>query len=126
MQNEQAFNKREQYSISLRQKKKSNILQMKRMRSNIIAIKRADQQYFLKNKNVQELRDTLTKIRDSIKHPFGTTNSPFRICDLILILTEMSEIASKDDKDEIRMELLNHECTQNILLTLFTKSYNDN
>lgn len=71
------------------------------------------------------MTDILCKINESIKHPFGQANSPFRICDLILILTEMSEIASKDDNDESRIELLNHESTKNILLAMFTKSYND-
>jgi len=37
----------------------------------------------------------------------------------------MSEIASKEENDEMRMTLLLHESTKNILLMLFTKTYND-
>ena len=97
---------------------------MKRMRSNIVAIKRGDQQYFLKDQTKEELNKALSKIEQSVKLPFGQAHSPFRICDLKLILSEISEIASKDENDEMRMELINHESTKNILLTLFTKTYN--
>jgi hypothetical protein len=78
----------------------------------------------LKDQTEEGLAIALSKIEQSVKLPFGQPHSPFRICDLKLILSEMSEIASKDDNDRFRMILIEHESTRNILLTVFTKTYN--
>jgi len=41
------------------------------MRNNIVAIKRGDQQYFLKDQTSQGLTEALHKIEQSVKLPFG-------------------------------------------------------
>ena len=125
---EELMRKREEFSVSLRNKKKTQILAEKRQR-NIQSLTKAKFLYMQKENRLEVkqdpklLSDLIEQINKSLKYPFGHL-SAFKVDDIIQILKEMHQISRNDPTNSAQFKtLIQHQGTKSMLLVLLTMDY---